>query len=71
MTEESLEIVSREIGLPAYRLEAWRNKEQEGIKETHKAYVVDPTDCKLAGTKQRGSGLTMDVKLYTSGAGGL
>jgi len=40
---EALEIVSREIGVPIYQLEAWRDKAMAGMEAALKAHADDPT----------------------------
>lgn len=60
---ESLEIVSREIGVPLYQLEAWRDKALAGMEEALKASVHDPTERKLAEAQRQIGELTMQNEL--------
>ena len=60
---ESLECVSREIGVPIYQLEAWRDKALAGMAAALKAHAEDPTERKLAEAQRRIGELTMDNEL--------
>ena len=63
MAGESLEIVSREIGVPLYQLEAWRDKALAGMEEALKASVHDPAERKLAEAQRQIGELTMENEL--------
>ena len=45
---ESLEMVSREVGVPIYQLEEWRDKALLGMESALKSRKDDPTERKLA-----------------------
>lgn len=60
---ESLEIVSREIGVPIYQLEGWRDKALAGMEEALKAHSYDPAERKLADAQRRIGELTMENEL--------
>jgi len=60
---ESLEIVSREIGVPIYQLEEWREKALLGMEEALKAHAQDPAERKLAEAQRRIGELTMENEL--------
>ncbi|HOY80259.1 MAG TPA: transposase [Hyphomonadaceae bacterium] len=60
---EALEIVSREIGVPIYQLEAWRDKALAGMETALKAHAEDPTERKLGEAQRRIGELTMEVEL--------
>ena len=59
----SLECVSREIGVPLYQLEAWRDKARAGMEAALKAHAEDPAERKLAEAQRRIGELTMDNEL--------
>jgi len=60
---ESLEIVSREIGVPIYQLEAWRDQALIGMEEALKAHPQDPSERKLAEAQRQIGELTMENEL--------
>lgn len=60
---EALELVSREIGVPIYQLEEWRDKALAGMEAALKAHAEDPTERKLAEAQRRIGELTMDNEL--------
>ena len=60
---ESLELVSREIGVPIYQLEEWRDKAFLGMEEALKAQAYDPAERKLADAQRRIGELTMENAL--------
>ena len=60
---ESLEMVSREIGVPIYQLEEWRDKAIYGMESALKARKDDPTERKLAEAQRRIGEITMENEL--------
>jgi|GEM_PF-1319997 len=60
---ESLELVSRELGVPLYQLEDWRDKALIGMEEALKTPAYDPAARKLADAQRRVGELTMEVEL--------
>ena len=50
---ESLELVSREIGVPIYQLEEWRDKAMAGMESALRSRKDDPTERKLAEAQRR------------------
>lgn len=60
---ESLELVSREVGVPIYQLEEWRDKALSGMESALKARAEDPAERKLAEAQRRIGALTMEVEL--------
>jgi len=60
---ESLEMVSREIGVPIYQLEEWRDQAIYGMESALKARKDDPTERKLAEAHRRIGEITMENEL--------
>src|SRR5512135_941618 len=60
---ESVELVSRELGVEVYRLEAWRNKALSGIDTALKERGGDPLKADLDQAMRRIGELTMEVEL--------
>lgn len=60
---ESLELVSREVGVPIYQLEEWRDKALCGMESALKVRSHDPSERKLAEAQRRIGELTMEVEL--------
>lgn len=60
---ESLELVSREIGVPVYQLEEWRDKAVVGMESALKSRKDDPTERKLAEAQRRIGEITMENEL--------
>jgi len=60
---ESLEFVSREVGVPIYQLEDWRDKAICGMESALKVRSHDPSERKLAEAQRRIGELTMEVEL--------
>ena len=63
MRGESLELVSREIGVPIYQLEEWRDKAIAGMESALKSRKDDPTERKLAEAQRRIGEMAMEVEL--------
>jgi transposase len=63
MRGESAELLSRELGLPVFRLEQWRRKAEAGLEGALKEREADPADGQLAAALQRIGELSMEVEL--------
>ena len=63
MRGESAELVSRELGLPVFRLEQWRQRAEAGLEGALKEREADPADGQLAAALQRIGELSMEVEL--------
>ena len=59
---ESVELLSRELGVPLYRLEQWRQKADGALKERE----VDPAAGELSAAMQRIGELSMEIELLRS-----
>jgi hypothetical protein len=60
---ESVELLSRELGIETYRLEAWRDKAMAGIETALKMRKGDPLQTELDTAMKRIGELTMQVEL--------
>jgi len=60
---ESIELVSREIGVPIYQLEEWRDKAIAGMESALKSRQDDPTERKLAEAQRRIGEMAMENEL--------
>lgn len=60
---ESVELLSRELGVPIYKLEQWRQKADAALDGALKAREVDPANVELAAAMQRIGELSMEVEL--------
>jgi hypothetical protein len=60
---ESLDAVSREIGVEIYRLEQWRNQALTAMDEGLKARRGDPVQAELDTAMKRVGELTMENEL--------
>jgi len=60
---ESVELLSRELGVETYRLEAWREKAMAGIETALKMRKGDPLQSELDTAMKRIGELTMQVEL--------
>lgn len=60
---EPLGIVSRDIAVPIYQLEEWRDKAICGMESALKARKNDPTERKLADAQRRIGEITMENEL--------
>ena len=60
---ESLDLVSRELGVELYRLEKWRDAALAGMEEALKARNGDPLKAELDTAMQRIGELTMENEL--------
>jgi len=60
---ESVELLSRELGVPLYRLEQWRQKAETALDGALKEREADPADGQLGAAMQRVGELSMEVEL--------
>jgi len=60
---ESAELLSRELGLPLFKLEQWRHKAEGALEGALKERDTDPADSQLAAAMQRIGELSMEVEL--------
>ena len=63
MRGESAELLSRELGLPLFKLEQWRQKAEAALEGALKEREADPADAQLAAAMQRIGELSMEVEL--------
>ena len=66
MRGESVEPLSRELGLPIFKLEHWRQKAEAALEEALKERGADPADGQLAAAMQRVGELSMENELLRS-----
>jgi transposase len=60
---EALDVVSRELGVETYRLEAWRNRALTGMEGALKRRDSDPLADELKAAKLHIGELTMEVEV--------
>ena len=65
---EAAEDLSRELGVPVYRLEQWRERALAGIAGALKERGGDPVDEELAAAMRRIGELSMEVELLRARA---
>ena len=63
MRGESAELLSRELGLPLFKLEQWRQRAEAALEGALKEREGDPADGQLAAAMQRIGALTMENEL--------
>ena len=63
MRGESAELLSRELGLPLFKLEQWRQKAEAALEGALKERETDPADGQLAAAMQRIGELSMEIEL--------
>ena len=63
MRGESVELLSRELGLPVFKPEQWRQRAEAAFEGALKEREADPTDGQLAAALQRIGELSMEVEL--------
>ena len=63
MRGESTELLSRELGLPVFKLEQWRQKAEAALEDALKAREADPADGQLAAAMRRIGELSMENEL--------
>ena len=69
MRGESAELLSRELGLPVFKLEQWRRKAEAGLEGALKEREVDPADGQLAAAMRRIGELSMENELLRARIG--
>jgi transposase len=63
---ESVELLARELGVPLYKLEQWRQKADAALDGALKEREADPASGELAAAMQRIGELSMEVELLRS-----
>jgi hypothetical protein len=63
MRGESAELLSRELGLPVFKLEQWRQKAEAALDGALKERGAEAADTELAAAMQRIGELSMEVEL--------
>jgi hypothetical protein len=63
MRGEAAELLSRELGLPVFRLEQWRREAEVGLEAALKEREADPAEGQLAAALQRIGELSMENEL--------
>lgn len=66
---ESAELVSRELGVPIYKLEQWREKADAALDGALKERESDAASGELAAAMQRIGELSMEVELLRARIG--
>ena len=66
---EAAELLSRELGLPLFKLEQWRQKAEVTLESALKERESDPADSQLAAAMQRIGELTMENELLRAKMG--
>jgi hypothetical protein len=66
---ESVELLSRELGVPIYKLEQWREKADTALEGALKERESDPASGELAAAMQRIGELSMEVELLRARIG--
>jgi hypothetical protein len=69
MRGESTELLSRELGLPIFKLEQWREKAEAALDGALKERDADPASTELAAAMQRIGELSMEVELLRAKVG--
>ncbi len=69
MRGESAELLSRELGLPVFKLEQWRQKAEAALEGALKEREADPADSQLAAAMRRIGGLSMENELLRARIG--
>jgi hypothetical protein len=63
MRGEAAELLSRELGLPVFKLEQWRQKAEVALESALKERESDPAEGQLAAAMQRIGELSMEIEL--------
>ena len=63
---ESAELLSRELGLPIFKLDQWRRKADAALEGARKEREADPADGELAAALRRIGELSMENELLRS-----
>ena len=66
---ESAELLSRELGLPIFKLEQWRRKAEAALEGALREREADPADGQLAAAMQRIGELSMENELLRARIG--
>ena len=69
MRGESAELLSRELGLPVFKLEQWRRKAEAALEGALKEREADPADGQLAAAMRRIGELSMENELLRARIG--
>ena len=69
MRGESAELLSRELGLPVFKLEQWRQKAEAALEGALKEREADPAGGQLAAAMQRIGELSMENELLRARMG--
>ena len=69
MRGESTELLSRELGLPVFKLEQWRQKAEAALEGALKEREADPADGQLAAAMRRIGELSMENELLRARMG--
>ena len=68
---ESAELLSRELGVPMFKLERWRQRSEAALDGALKEREADPADGRLSAAMQRIGELSMEVELLRARLGAL
>jgi transposase len=71
MRGEAAELLSRELGLPVFKLEQWRQKADAALEGALREREADPADGQLAAALQRIGELSMENELLRARLGAL
>jgi transposase len=63
MRGEAAELLARELGLPLFKLEQWRQKAEVALEGALKERESDPAEGQLAAAMQRIGELSMEIEL--------
>src|SRR3954464_15321140 len=63
MRGEAAELLAREVGLPLFKLEQWRQKAEAALEGALKERESDPAEGQLAAAMQRIGELSMEIEL--------
>ena len=66
MRGEAAELLSRELGLPVFKLAQWRQRAEAALEGALKEREADPADGQLAAAMQRIGELSMELELLRS-----
>ena len=69
MRGEAAELLSRELGLPVFKLEQWRHRADAALEGALKEREADPADGHLAAALQRIGELSMENELLRARIG--
>ena len=69
MRGESAELLSRELGVPVFKLEQWRQKAEAALEGAPKEREADPADGQLAAAMRRIGELSMENELLRARIG--